>query len=115
MHLALPPPPYEVDALDPVISQATLRLHYARHHAGYLEKLRALVDKSELRDESLEGIVRRSAERRSADGAAAAIFNNAAQAWNHSFYWRSLRPPGGPAPGRLIASRIESAFGSHEA
>jgi Fe-Mn family superoxide dismutase len=115
MHLALPPLPYEIDALDPIISEATLRLHYAGHHAGYLGKLRELVDKSELRNESLEGIVRWSAERRGGDSRAAAIFNNAAQAWNHAFYWRSLRSPGGAGPGPLIAPALESAFGSHEA
>ena len=115
MHLALPPLPYEIDELDPVISEATLRLHHGRHHAGYLDKLHSLVDKSELRDESLEDIIRWSDERRRDDTAAAAIFNNAAQAWNHAFYWRSLRPPGGPPPGLLIASAIESTFGNHEA
>lgn len=115
MHLALPPLPYETDALDPVISETTLRLHHGRHHAGYLEKLRGLVDKSELRDGSLEDIIRWSDKRRCDDTAAAAIFNNAAQAWNHAFYWRSLRPSGGPAPGPLITAHIESAFGNHEA
>lgn len=83
MTITLPPLPYDYDALEPVISAATLRLHHGAHHRGYVDKANALLKTSALAGRSLEDIVRH------ADGA---LFNNAAQAWNHAFFWKSLRP-----------------------
>ena len=109
MALTLPDLPYDYDALEPVISSATLKLHHGAHHRGYVDKLNALVKD----DSSLEAIVRRAAARAKSDAGASAIFNNAAQAWNHSFYWNSLRPKGvGTGPKGRLAERIKADFGS---
>ncbi|MGH8669657.1 MAG: superoxide dismutase, partial [Burkholderiales bacterium] len=83
MTIALPPLPYDYDALEPVISAATLKLHHGAHHAAYVKKLNGLIAGSALDALPLEDIVK---------GSSGAIFNNAAQAWNHAFFWRSLRP-----------------------
>jgi Fe-Mn family superoxide dismutase len=103
MAITLPELPYAYDALHPVISAATMKLHHGAHHRAYVDKLNALVKGTDLEDASLESIVRRSA---------GAIFNNAAQAWNHAFYWRSLRPkvPHG-APQGALAARLDADFG----
>ncbi|HYD55953.1 MAG TPA: superoxide dismutase [Burkholderiales bacterium] len=115
MAIALPDLPYAYDALEPVISAATLKLHHGAHHRTYVDKLNALVKGSELEALPLEDIVRRSAWAMHSTPAMRPVFNNAAQAWNHAFYWRSLRPkvPGGRPEGAL-AERIDAAFGSHE-
>jgi Fe-Mn family superoxide dismutase len=94
MPIELPPLPYPLDALEPFISAKTLATHHGRHHRAYVEKTRALAGE---RPGSLEDIVTRAA----ADPARKALFNNAAQAWNHAFYWRSLRPAGGAVPPRF--------------
>jgi Fe-Mn family superoxide dismutase len=104
----LAPLPYAESALEPVISRRTVKLHYGKHHKSYLEKLNSLVGDSELADESLEEIVLRTAD----DPARTSIFNNAAQVWNHDFYWRSLRPDGGGTPPKQLAEKIEEAFGA---
>ena len=110
MAIHLPELPYEYDALEPVISSATLKLHHGAHHRGYVDKLNALV-----KDESdLAASVRRSAAQAATDARARAVFNNAAQAWNHAFYWRSLRPKGGAGPAGGLAERIAADFGSRE-
>jgi superoxide dismutase, Fe-Mn family len=103
MAITLPELPYDYDALQPVISAATLKLHHGAHHRGYVDKLNALIKGTDLADASLESIVKRSS---------GAVFNNAAQAWNHAFYWRSLRPkvPHG-APQGALAARIDADFG----
>lgn len=112
MAITLPDLPYDYDALQPVISSATLKLHHGAHHRGYVDKLNALLKGTELDDEPLEAIVKRSAWSAAVDQTSRLIFNNAAQAWNHAFYWRSLRPkvPGGGPKGAL-ASRLEADFG----
>lgn len=103
MAINLPDLPYDFDALQPVISAATLKLHHGAHHRGYVDKLNALLEDSELDRASLETIVQRSA---------GAVFNNAAQAWNHAFYWRSLRPQAqGGRPRGTLAARIDADFG----
>lgn len=105
---ALPALPYREDALEPIISASTVRLHYGKHHRGYVETLNQLVKGTRFAGLRLEDIILATA------GIAehAAISNNAAQAWNHTFYWQSLKPPGGARiPQRLLA-RIESSFGS---
>jgi Fe-Mn family superoxide dismutase len=110
MTFQLPELPYGDDALEPVISSATLKLHHGAHHRGYVDKLNALV-----KDEAdLEAIIRRSAPQAATDARARALFNNAAQAWNHAFYWRSLRPKGAGAPRGRLAERIAADYGSRE-
>lgn len=114
MPFTLPDLPYAYDALQPHISAATLKQHHGAHHAGYVQKLNALVSGSELEGASLEAIVKRCAPGAPAGGPAArqVIFNNAAQAWNHAFFWNSLRPPvTGGAPLGALAERLEADFG----
>jgi Fe-Mn family superoxide dismutase len=111
MTIALPDLTYEYDALHPVISAATLKLHHGAHHRGYVDKLNGLIKGTPLQDAALETIVKQTAVRASDDAAARAIFNNAAQAWNHAFYWRSLRPAGPHGrPLGILAARLEADF-----
>ncbi len=103
--------PYAEDALAPVISAQTISFHYGKHHAGYVKTLNGLIAGTKYADLPLEGVVRAAW----ADGAAA-IFNNAAQTWNHTFYWESLAPEGqGGAPSDALQKAIEAAFGSLDA
>jgi superoxide dismutase, Fe-Mn family len=107
----LPPLPYAESALEPVISARTVALHHGTHQRGYLDKLGTLIAGTRFATMSLEGVIHAT----SGVAAHAAIFNNAAQAWNHAFYWRSLTPHGGgrlPAP---LAARAEASFGTVEA
>jgi len=115
MPIELPNLPYAYEALEPMISSRTLRAHHGRHHRGYVDKLNALVRDTPVADSSLETIVQWSARRGAADRAAAAVFNNAAQAWNHAFYWNSLRPEGkrSPGPRGWLGALIVSGFGSY--
>jgi Fe-Mn family superoxide dismutase len=110
MSLTLPPLPYALDALEPHISRRTLAAHHGYHHAAYVDKTRALVRGTPLESASLEEIVRASAEPRQK-----ALFNAAAQAWNHAFYWRSMRPGGGGEPSGEVARLIGERFGSQRA
>ena len=103
----LPKLPYEESALEPVISSRTLSFHHGKHHAGYVAKLNELVEGTPFVGRPLEEVVKRSAQ----DPKAKLIFNNAAQAWNHAFYWRSMRPMGDGIPGSLLASAIKRDFG----
>ena len=110
MSIHLPALPYDYDSLEPVISAATLKLHHGAHHRSYVDKLNALVA-----DESdLEAIIRRTVRPAATDARARAVFNNAAQAWNHAFYWRSLRPQGRSGPQGRLAERIAADYGSRE-
>ena len=113
MTIELPNLPYAYEALEPLISGSTLRTHYGKHHRGYVDKLNALIQNTDLANSSLETIVKLSARRGTADPVTVAIFNNAAQAWNHAFYWRSLRPRSGNVPQGAFAALIASEFGSH--
>jgi Fe-Mn family superoxide dismutase len=114
MSIELPPLPYAHDALEPLISAATLKTHHGKHHRGYVDKVNALITDTPVAGESLEAVVKWAAGWKSNHKAAAAIFNSAAQAWNHEFYWKSLRPRGGPRPEGPLAALIASEFGSHE-
>jgi Fe-Mn family superoxide dismutase len=107
----LPPLPYAENALEPVISAKTIGFHYGKHHKGYVDNLNKLIAGTELANLPLEKIVTQTAGK--ADKTA--IFNNAAQAWNHAFYWRSLKPKGGGEPPALLKQKLESAFGSVDA
>jgi len=107
----LPPLPYAENALDPVISAKTVGLHYGKHHKGYVETLNKLIAGTDLAGLSLPKIIARTA----AKPQQVAIFDNAAQAWNHTFYWNSLRPKGGGEPSAELRQAIESSFGSVDA
>ena len=107
----LPPLPYAEDALEPVISASTIGYHHGKHHKGYVDTLNELIAGTELSKLSLETLISETAGK--ADRVA--IFNNAAQAWNHAFYWRSLRPEGGGGPPAALKQRIEASFGSLDA
>jgi superoxide dismutase, Fe-Mn family len=110
-RLTLPPLPYAVDALEPVISAETLSFHHSKHHNAYVENTNRLIVGTELADLPLDLIV--TATNGKADRAS--IFNNAAQAWNHSFYWHCLTPNGGGEPPSVLKRKMESAFGSVDA
>jgi Fe-Mn family superoxide dismutase len=109
--LVLPPLPYADSALAPVISANTIGFHYGRHHRGYVDNLNKLIAGTEYADLPLEKIVAATA----GNADRVSIFNNAAQAWNHAFYWQSLKPGGGGEPPALLKRRIEAAFGSVDA
>ncbi len=108
---SLPPLPYADTALDPVITANTLSFHYGKHHKAYIDNLNKLVAGTPLAEQSLEKIVTSTAGVADKVG----IFNNAAQHWNHSFYWKSLRPNGGGEPPAALKLKIDAAFGSVEA
>jgi Fe-Mn family superoxide dismutase len=106
MSIKLPPLPYAKDALAPHISAETLEFHYGKHHQTYVDKLNGLLPGSEFEGKTLEEIIKTSS---------AGVFNNAAQIWNHSFYWNCLSPNGGGAPEGALADAINAAFGSFDA
>ena len=99
--------PYPEDALAPVISARTVALHHGKHHKGYVDKTNELIGGTEFEGQALERIVLATASRPEHKE----LFNNAAQAWNHAFYWRSLKPRGGGAPNGALAEKIESMGG----
>jgi len=103
MKHKLRPLPYDLDALEPHLSRETLEFHHGKHHRAYVTKLNELIQGSRFEHATLEEIIR---------GASDAIFNNAAQVWNHDFYWSCLSPDGGGKPGREIGRAITSSFGS---
>jgi len=105
MTIQLKPLPYPRDALAPHISAETIDYHYGKHHQAYVTNLNGLIKGTEFEDATLEEIVRRSS---------GAIFNNAAQVWNHTFYWEGLGPKAGGAPKGRLADSIKSSFGSFE-
>ncbi len=105
MAFELPPLPYEKNALEPNISAETLEYHYGKHHQAYVNKLNELVPGTEFEGKSLEEIIKTSQ---------GGIFNNAAQVWNHTFYWNCLSPNGGGEPTGKLADAINAAFGDFE-
>ncbi|EPK3595566.1 TPA: superoxide dismutase [Fe] [Proteus mirabilis] len=105
MSFELPKLPYALDALEPHISKETLEYHYGKHHQTYVTNLNNLVKGTDLENKSLEELIKTT------EGG---IFNNAAQVWNHTFYWNSLAPNAGGAPTGKIAEAINKAFGSFE-
>ncbi len=110
MAITLPELPYAQDALEPHISANTLSFHYGKHHNTYVVNLNKLIEGTELEEKSLEDIIQASAGDSSKQG----IFNNAAQVWNHTFYWHSMSPNGGGVPNGTLAEKINEAFGSLE-
>ncbi|CZF77773.1 superoxide dismutase [Grimontia sp. AD028] len=105
MAFQLPALPYEKNALEPHISQETLEFHHGKHHNTYVVKLNGLIEGTELENKSLEEIVKTST---------GGVFNNAAQIWNHTFYWHCLSPNGGGEPTGDVADAIAKSFGSFE-
>ena len=105
----LPPLPYPENALEPCISAKTLSFHYGKHHQGYVNNTNRLVEKTDMAGLSLEELVKKVAGLKNK-----ALFNNAAQAWNHAFYWQGMRPQGGGKPGGKVMERLEKDFGSFE-
>jgi Fe-Mn family superoxide dismutase len=101
----LPDLPFEMNALEPHISEKTLSFHYGKHHAGYVGKLNAAIAGTELEGKTLEELIMSQS---------GGIFNNAAQIWNHTFYWNSMSPNGGGEPTGAIAGKIDETFGSFE-
>jgi Fe-Mn family superoxide dismutase len=107
MQHELPPLPYPLDALEPHISRETLEYHYGKHHQAYVTNLNNLIKGSAFENMPLEQIVK--------EAPAGGIFNNAAQIWNHTFYWNSLSPQGGGEPSGRLAEAIQKKWGSFEA
>ena len=103
MSHQLPPLPYDKNALEPHISAETLEYHYGKHHQTYVNNLNKLIEGTEHADSSLEDIIK---------SASGGLFNNAAQVWNHTFYWNCLSPNGGGEPSGALGDAIKQAFGS---
>lgn len=111
MAFTLPDMPYAPSALEPHITANTLSFHHGKHHNAYVTKLNELVAGSDMESASLEDIMKRTA----GDSSKAPIFNNAAQVWNHTFYWHSMTPNGGGEPTGALADKIAEDFGSFDA
>ncbi len=109
-RIALPELPYAADALAPVISRETMSYHYGKHHKAYVDKLNGLIEDTLFAEMPLEKIIQSAAK----DASKSAVFNNAAQAWNHWFYWLSMSPDGGGKPGGRLARKIEEDFGDFD-
>jgi Fe-Mn family superoxide dismutase len=107
MAFELPPLPWAEDALEPVTSARTIGFHYGKHHRAYVDNLNKLVAGTDLEGRSLEEVIGAVA----GDPAKAGVFNNAAQVWNHSFFWRSMKPGGGGVPSGALADKIAATFG----
>jgi Fe-Mn family superoxide dismutase len=110
MAFEQPPLPYDFNALEPHMSAKTFEFHYGKHHAAYVTNLNKLVQDTELADKSLEEVIKASF----GDSSKTGIFNNAAQVWNHTFFWNSMKPNGGGQPTGELADKINTAFGSFD-
>lgn len=108
--LVLPDLPYPTNALAPHISKRTLDFHYGKHHASYVENGNKLLTDTSLADRPIEQVILAAAK----DTSKSAVFNNAAQVWNHTFFWNSMRPKGGGRPSGDLAKRIDADFGSFD-
>ena len=109
MAIELPPLPYAKDALEPHISANTLDFHHGKHHNTYVVNLNKAIDGTPMASKSLEEIIKASWAEKNMG-----VFNNAAQVWNHTFYWNSMKPNGGGKPTGDIAAKIDADFGSYE-
>ena len=110
MAFELPPLPYPADALQPYMSAETFFYHHGKHHAAYVANLNKLIEGTELANKSLEEIMKTTF----GDPDKVGIFNNAAQVWNHTFFWESMKPGGGGAPTGPIADKINADFGGYD-
>ncbi|OUX71296.1 MAG: superoxide dismutase [Fe] [Synechococcus sp. TMED90] len=111
MAHTLPALPYALDALEPHISRSTLEFHHGKHHNGYVTNLNKAIEGSDLDGKSLEEVIAAV----SGDSSKAGVFNNAAQVWNHSFYWQCMKPAGGGQPSGALLDKINADFGSYDA
>lgn len=111
MAYKLPDLPYDYTALEPHISKSTLEFHHDKHHAGYVSKFNDAVKGTDFDNQPIEEVIKAVAD----DAEQSGLFNNAAQAWNHTFYWHSMKPNGGGKPTGELAQKIEDDFGSYEA
>jgi Fe-Mn family superoxide dismutase len=109
--IKLPSLPYKADALEPYISEETIRFHYGKHHSGYVKKVNRMIKGTAYANLGLGAIIQKTRGSAGEIG----IFNNAAQVFNHTFYWNSMKPGGGGAPAGIIAEKIEADFGSYDA
>jgi len=107
----LPKLPYAENALEPVISANTMSFHYGKHHKTYVDNLNNLVKGTDYENATLEKIITETAGKADKAG----LFNNAAQTWNHTFYWHSMKPKGGGKPTGKLATMIDSSFGGFDA
>jgi Fe-Mn family superoxide dismutase len=105
-----PPLPYEDNALAPVISSETVGFHYGKHHRGYFDNMMKMIAGTHFADQTLEDMIRTAMVNPNRTG----LYNNAAQFWNHTFYWKSMRPGGGGEPTGTMADRIGQSFGSYD-
>jgi superoxide dismutase, Fe-Mn family len=110
MAFELPPLPYPDTALEPYYSAKTISFHYGKHHKAYVDNLNKLLPGSPFENSSLEEIIRATA----GDASKAGFFNNAAQVWNHTFFWNCMKPGGGGRPAGSLAQRIDAAFGGYD-
>lgn len=110
MAYQLPALPYDYTALEPYISKGTLEFHHDKHHAAYVSKFNSAVAGTDLDSQPIEAVIQAIA----ADPAQSGVFNNAAQAWNHTFYWQSMKPGGGGLPSGDLAQKIDADFGGFE-
>ncbi|MBE9223840.1 superoxide dismutase [Cyanobacterium stanieri LEGE 03274] len=110
MAYELAPLPYDYSALEPCISKSTLEFHHDKHHAAYVSKYNDAVKGTELESKPIEEVIKTIAN----DASKAGVFNNAAQAWNHSFYWQCMKPNGGGTPTGDLATKIDADFGSFD-
>ncbi|MFE4104740.1 superoxide dismutase [Almyronema epifaneia] len=110
MSYELPPLPYDYTALEPYISKSTLEFHHDKHHAGYVTKYNDAVKGTDYESKPIEDVIKAVAK----DDSKSGIFNNGAQAWNHTFYWNSMKPQGGGRPSGDLAQKIDADFGSFD-
>ena len=110
MAIILPELTYPKDALNPYLSEKTLDFHYSKHHNTYVVNVNKLIEGTDLANETLEHIINKTV----GDSSKSGIFNNAAQVWNHTFYWHSMKPNGGGPPTGAIAEKIKADFGSYD-
>ena len=110
MGYELPTLPYDYTALEPAISKSTLEFHHDKHHAKYVNTYNQLVEEAGMAEQPIEEVIQKVAN----DHSQTKLFNNAAQAWNHTFYWHSMKPNGGGTPSGELAQKIDADFGSLE-
>lgn len=110
MAYELPDLPYDYNALEPYMSARTLEFHHDKHHAKYVNNFNEMTQDSPMADKSIEDVIKATYE----DSSSTGLFNNAAQAWNHTFYWNCMKPSGGGSPTGALADKINADFGSFD-
>jgi Fe-Mn family superoxide dismutase len=110
MPITLPALPFALNALEPHISARTFEFHHGKHHKAYVDNTNKLIEGTDLADQALEAIIKAAA----ADPSKKGLFNNAAQVWNHSFFWQCLKPGGGGKPSGKIAAKIDAELGGYD-